>query len=121
MAQILIIEDNVEFRDVLKKMLERQDYEVTIASDGEEGTRLYSEILPDLVITDLIMPNKGGLRVISDLKEKFPLVKIIAISGGGELEAEQYLNASKSLKADLVFKKPFANEELFQGVKELIG
>jgi len=121
MAQILIIEDNIEFRNVLKEMLARQNYEVIVASDGEEGTRLYEEALPDLVITDLIMPNKGGMRTISDLKEKFPLVKIIAISGGGELEAEQYLNASKSLKADRVFKKPFANEALIDAIKELIG
>ncbi|MBU0469136.1 MAG: response regulator [Candidatus Omnitrophica bacterium] len=121
MIKILLIEDNEVMRETLKELLERNSYEVLAASDGEEGTKLYNKFLPDLVITDLIMPNKGGLRTIVDLKQQTPSLKIIAISGGGTLEAEQYLNASKFLKADKTLKKPFSNEQLLERIKELIG
>ncbi len=73
MAKILVIEDDVDFRNVLKTMLERQNYDVTVASDGEEGMRLYSEISPDLVITDLVMPNRGGLPSTSLFEPPSPL------------------------------------------------
>lgn len=121
MAHILLIEDDVSLRNVLADMLERNGYDVAVASDGEEGSRIYDETLPDLVITDIIMPKKGGLLTIQYLKEKYPEVKIIAISGGGVLDAGQYLGISENLRADRSFEKPFSNKELLQAVKELIG
>ena len=121
MSQILVIEDDLEFKDVLKDLLERQNYDVIAASDGDEGVALYKEYFPDLIITDLMMPKKGGLSVIDDLKQEFPSVKIIAISGGGELEAEMHLNISRALLADRTLKKPFPNDDLIETINELIG
>ena len=118
--KILIIEDDIEYMNVLKKMLERQDYEVITAVDGEDGITKYKKNLPDIVITDLMMPVIGGLKVILELKEQFPKIKIIAISGGGELEAEKYLLVSKTLKADRALKKPFHNDELLQAISEIL-
>jgi len=83
MARILIIDDESQIRSMLRLMLERVGYEVDEAPDGLEGIRQYREDPADLIITDLIMPNKDGIGMIIDLKKEFPKVKIIAMSGGG--------------------------------------
>ena len=121
MAQILIIEDNVEFRNVLKDLLERNNYSVETAENGALGVRMYRENSADLVITDMIMPVKGGSQTILDIKKDYPRVKFIAISGGGLGTAEEYLEVARVLNARYTFKKPFSNEEFLQAVKSLIG
>jgi CheY-like chemotaxis protein len=92
MALILIIDDDNQFRAMLREMLERTGYEFLEASDGKEGLKLYRENP-----TDLIMPEKEGIETIIELRRDFPDVKIIAISGGGQIDAEQYLSRLKSL------------------------
>jgi len=77
MALILIIDDEPQIRSMLKLMLERDGYEVVEAPDGIEGIRIYRQNPTDLIITDLIMPNKDGIGMIIDLKKEFPDVKII--------------------------------------------
>ena len=122
MAQILIIEDDVEFRDVLKEMLERQDYEVMVASDGEEGIKIFRDNPTPLVITDIIMPNKEGIELIFEFQRDFPDTKIIAISGGGKGRAEDYLKSANSLpNVKRTFQKPFAMDDLLRAVKEIVG
>ena len=75
MARILIIDDESQIRSMLRLMLERVGYKVVEAPDGIEGIRKYREKPTDLIITDLIMPNKDGIGVIIDLKKEFPEVK----------------------------------------------
>jgi len=122
MAQILVIDDNEQFRDVIREMLSRAGYDVLVASDGKKGTNLYREKKPDLVITDVIMPEKDGAEVIFDLKKEFPDIKIIVMSGGGKGDAQDYLD-SITLYSNVkhAFKKPFAMDELIKAVKEEIG
>jgi len=120
MALILIIDDNNQFRAMLREMLERTGYEVVEASDGKEGIKLYRENPTDLIITDLIMPEKEGIETIMELRRDFPDVKIIAISGGGRLDPGQYLIMAKSLGARYTFAKPVEREELLQAVEELL-
>lgn len=93
---------------------------VIVASDGEEGTRLCKEHLPDLVITDLLMPKKSGLKTIVDLKKEFPAIKIIAMSGGGDFPADRYLTASEIAAADRSFQKPFPHDDLLDAIDELL-
>jgi len=62
--KIVVIDDDVQFRTMIIEMLERQDYEVFAASDGEEGLKVWQNVNPDLVITDIIMPNKEGIETI---------------------------------------------------------
>ena len=71
MVKILIIEDDVEYSNILKQMLERQDYEVLVASDGEEGIKIFRENPVPLVITDILMPNKEGMKPYLSLRESF--------------------------------------------------
>ena len=120
MALILIIDDDNQFRAILREMLERAGYEVVEASDGEEGIKLYREKVTDLIITDLIMPEKEGIETIVELRRDFPDVKIIAISGGGLLDPEQYLSIAKRFGAQYTFAKPVEREELLKAVSELL-
>jgi DNA-binding response OmpR family regulator len=106
---------------MIVEMLERKDYEVFAAGDGEEGIKIWHDLTPDLVITDIIMPNKEGIGTILELKRKNKEVKIIAISGGGRINAKDNLQSAKLLGASLTLAKPFENSELLNAVKELLG
>ncbi|KKR02757.1 MAG: Response regulator receiver protein [Candidatus Uhrbacteria bacterium GW2011_GWF2_39_13] len=122
MAQILLIEDNDSMRETLTHILERKGYEVITACDGEEGLRIFRSSPTPLVITDIIMPNKEGVETIFELERDFPHVKIIAISGGGKVEAQNYLKAVSLISnVKHTLKKPFSNEELLAAVKDLLA
>jgi CheY-like chemotaxis protein len=120
MARILIIDDEPQIRSMLRLMLERVGYEVAEAPDGIEGIRRYRENPADLIITDLIMPNKDGIGMIIDLKKEFPKVKIIAMSGGGVNRPEGYLDGAKKLGAVRTLTKPIDRDEMLKAVKETL-
>ena len=120
MARILIIDDEPQIRSMLRLMLERVGYEVAEAPDGIEGIRRYRENPADLIITDLIMPNKDGIGMIIDLKKEFPKVKIIAMSGGGVNRPEGYLDGAKKLGATRTLTKPIDRDEMLKAVKETL-
>jgi YesN/AraC family two-component response regulator len=120
MARILIIDDEPQIRSMLKLMLERDGYEVAEAPDGIEGIRIYRQNPADLIITDLIMPNKDGIGVIIDLKKEFPNVKIIALSGGGLNKPEGYLKGAKKLGAACTLTKPIDRGEMLRAIKDVL-
>jgi YesN/AraC family two-component response regulator len=120
MARILIIDDEPQIRSMLRLMLERVGYEIAEAPDGIEGIRKYRENPADLIITDLIMPNKDGIGMIIDLKKEFPKVKIIAMSGGGVNRPEGYLDGAKKLGASRTLTKPIDRDEMLKAVKETL-
>jgi CheY-like chemotaxis protein len=121
MARILIIDDESQIRSMLRLMLERVGYEIAEAPDGVEGIRQYREKPADLIITDLIMPNKDGIGMIIDLKKEFPEIKIIAMSGGGVNRPEGYLDGAKKLGATRTLTKPIDREEMLKAVKETLN
>ena len=122
MTRILVIDDDMQMRQMLRQTLERQGYEVIDASDGREGIRLYRQVPTDLIITDIIMPGKEGVETIIELKRDFPDVKIIAISGGSRgLDAKNCLSYVKGLGVSHVFTKPFDREELLEAILELLA
>ena len=120
MERILIIDDESQIRSMLRLMLERVGYEVMEAADGVEGIRQYRDNPADLIITDLIMPNKDGIGMIIELKKEFPQVKIIAMSGGGVNRPEGYLDGAKKLGATRTLTKPIDREEMIDAVKETL-
>ena len=121
MTKILVIDDELQMRELLKKYLTRAGYEVTLAGDGEEGIRCFNQTPPDLVITDLIMPEKEGLECIVAFKKMAPGIKVIAISGGGLGKPEGYLESAKKMGAAKTFIKPFELKELLRSIQELVG
>ena len=121
MSRILVIDDEEQVRSMFRMALERAEYEVEVACDGKEGIRLFREYPADLVITDLIMPEQEGVETIVELQRDFPDVKIIAISGGGRMAPDTYLDIAKKLGALRTFTKPVNRDELLGAVRELLG
>lgn len=121
MASILVIDDNNEMRRLLRDLLERVGYQVFEASEGDEGIKLYREQQIEMVITDLIMPGKEGIETIIQLKQDVPDVKIIAMSGGGQIKPQFYLECAKGFGAVHAFAKPINCQKLLAAVKELIS
>ena len=120
MERILIIDDEQQIRSMLRLMLERDGYEVVEAPDGIEGIRAYRQNPTDLIITDLIMPNKDGIGMIIELQKEFPDVKIIAMSGGGLNKPDGYLKGAKKLGAACTLTKPIDREKMLRAVKNII-
>ena len=89
MKRILIIDDDFLVRDMLERLVRKACYDVETAENGVHAMRVHRENPVDLVITDIIMPEKEGLETITELRNSFPAVKIIAISGGGRIGPAQ--------------------------------
>lgn len=119
--KILIMDDDEQILSLLSRSMELAGFVAATAVNGREGQRLLEKQPFDLVITDLIMPEKEGMETISHIKKYFPAVKIIAISGGGRIGPETYLPAALELGADLAFAKPFVMDELLNGVRGLLN
>ena len=102
-------------------MLMEDGYDVAEAADGNAGMKRFCERPADLVITDLIMPEKEGIETIVELRRRFREVKIIAMSGGGIIEAGDYLGMARGVGAHRVFEKPFGVSEMLNAVRELLN
>jgi len=120
MSTILIIEDDKDLRKFLIRLLEREIHYIIEAENGLEAATILASLRPDLVITDIIMPEQDGIGTINILRERHPDIKIIAISGGGSILGADYLNIARKLGAHYVFAKPFDNKQLLAKVKELL-
>ncbi|MDD5227372.1 MAG: response regulator [Methylococcales bacterium] len=122
MARILIIDDEEQLRDLLKQMLSRDGHEVVTAFDGVDGMRVFNQFNPELVITDIIMPNKDGIEVITELLCRNPNVAIIAISGGRRaITAEFNLESAEMLGVKGILSKPFTRDQLREAVQHALG
>ena len=120
MERILVIDDEMQIRSMLRLMLERAGFEVLEAQDGAEGIDMYRENPTDLIITDLIMPNKDGIGMIIALKKEFPDAKIIAMSGGGLNRPEGYLMGAQKLGAARTLTKPIDREEMLRAIRDTL-
>ena len=121
MDKILIIEDDNEVRDFLESVLSRAGYETATAADGRAGLQVFRSEPFDLVITDIIMPEKDGIETIMDMKREQKDLKVLAISGGGRAEPDNYLESARLLGADATMKKPFTHQEMLETIVKLLG
>ena len=119
MARILLIEDYDLIRSLLRDTLELAGHTVIEARNGAEGLDLFRQAGADLVITDIVMPDKDGLDVVRALREQVPPVNIIAISGAGD-SAEDYLDLAYRMGAMKVLLKPFTPAALIAAIDELL-
>lgn len=120
MAKILLVEDDDLVRDMLTQVLQRASHDVTTAANGEEATDYLQHAEPDIMITDIIMPKKSGITLISEVKNRHPNLEIIAISGGGRLDPTGYLDLSETLGASVSFEKPIDNTALLMAIDLLL-
>ena len=121
MARILVIDDEDELRSMLRQMLEFAGHEVAEAVNGAEGIEIYERDAPDLIITDIIMPEQEGVETIIALRRADSALPIIAISGGGRLDATDFLTMAKKLGARRTLTKPFRRDQLLDAVNECLA
>ena len=121
MARILVMDDEEPMRALVREMLEGEGYEVVEAARSEEGVKRFRQGGIDLVITDLFMPEHGGLEVIRTLRADYPDVRIIAMSGAGLKEKVDVLSFTEQFGNVPTFSKPFHQAELLEAVKKLLG
>ena len=105
MARILVIDDDEAFRPMVKQMLEQAGHEVLEAANGKEGVKLYNAEAPDLVITDLIMPEQEGIETILGLVKENPDAPVIAMSGGGRFTGIDVLSSARKFGAKQALAK----------------
>jgi CheY-like chemotaxis protein len=116
---ILVVDDEDSIRGLFRELLTAEGYRVVVASDGRQACEMLRQGMnPDLVITDLVMPNQEGIETIRAIRQQFPTVRIIAISGafGGK-----FLRMAKLLGADATLTKPILPDQLCSTVAELLG
>jgi DNA-binding response OmpR family regulator len=121
MPSILLIEDDELFRDALANALTEHGYTVTQAEDGEQGVKLFRAAPADLVITDIVMPNKEGIATVVELRRAHPKLGIIAMSGGAAHEPELYLKIAGTFGATRTLKKPFDLRTLLKAIEEVLA
>jgi CheY-like chemotaxis protein len=114
---ILVVDDYDDLRAIVRRILTTDGYDVLEASNGKEAALVYAQHRPDLVLTDLIMPDGEGLELIEHLRGLYKQVKIIAMSGGGRGSKANYLALAKKLGADYTIEIPFSLEELLSVVR----
>ncbi|MEI6078516.1 MAG: response regulator [Verrucomicrobiota bacterium] len=120
MKKILLLEDNANLRSLIRQGLEEAGYAVTEAPDGKVGLKLCAQIPFDLVLTDIVMPETDGLEFIFTLRKTNPGARIIAMSGGGLVKAEEYLKVAGLAGAAFVLPKPFKLVALFALIQKAL-
>ena len=122
MARVLIVDDEQMLREMLQQMLDIEGFETFTASNGSEALSVFKQCDPDVVVTDIIMPEKEGLEIIQILKGKKPNLKILAISGGSyNINVSDILKMAKALGANQALSKPIRRKEFIDTINNLLA
>jgi len=119
MINVVLIDDNESTIDLITSFLPKENYSVFWTNNGKAGIEYIKNNPVDVVITDIIMPEISGLEVIFEIIKSKPNLKIIAISGGGAINPDQYLSLANGLGAHKVLPKPFVADDLLSTLNEL--
>jgi DNA-binding response OmpR family regulator len=117
MARILVIDDDSNMRCLVARILARASHEVIEAANGKKGMEQFATYRPEVVVTDLLMPEQEGIETIRELRRIAPSLRIVAMSGGGTDNDLIFLGMAKALGADAVLAKPFRADELIRAVQ----
>lgn len=117
--KILIVDDNPGFLAMLTEFLTGKGYNVMPSSDGYEAQKQFSEFMPDIVLTDIVMPGVDGIELLLGLRSINPDIRVIVMSGGNRGHAETYLHMADKLGANMILNKPFELSQLLEQVKKL--
>jgi CheY-like chemotaxis protein len=122
MPHILVIEDELEFRAPLVKLLTNDGHKVAVAGDGVEALKLLGTIRPDLIITDVLMPKMDGVEVIMHLSRSGNGVPIIAMSGGRRSVTSDFnLSSAEMIGVSVTLAKPFSRADLRRAVQQALA
>ena len=117
--RVLIVDDDCELLDTLAEMLDGAGFTVAKANNGAEGIAAYKKTPADVVILDMLMPEKDGFETMNFLKRDYPDVKIIAMTGGGTIGSQDVLQWARLMGVTRAFSKPFQWEEMLQSVQQI--
>lgn len=120
MARVLLIEDDFFLRAMLKHALSELGHSVVDSSNAVDAEALHAEHQFDVVLTDLIMPERDGFELLMEFRRSFPKVQIIAMSAGGQIAAPDYLNIAKKLGAAETLTKPVTEEQLEEALARVL-
>lgn len=118
---ILVIDDEAPFRDFMVELLKHYDFNVCIAENGISGEKQISTCQPDLIITDIVMPDKEGIEFIQSVRDINQQIPIIAVTGGNRVNAYSYLSMTKKMGANATLAKPFTASEIMQTINSLLA
>ena len=121
MANILLVEDESLVSETLSSAMKSKGHTVVVAVNGVEGMKKFTEGRFDLVVTDIIMPDKEGIGLIMEMRREAPNVKIVAISGGGRTGNVEFLKMAHDLGAMATLKKPIRLAEFFAVLSECLS
>jgi YesN/AraC family two-component response regulator len=131
MHRILVIDDEPDVRDGIKRVLDRAGFSVRVVDNATDAMLELKRLAADVVITDIIMPKVNGVDAIECIVREFPMVRIVAISGGGNFDVTgyqpaaitttAYLAAAKRAGAHCILTKPFESRELIEAVERVMG
>jgi len=118
---VLVVDDDAGIRNFLRMLLELEGYEVATVGNGIEALDAQRKNPAAIVVTDIFMPDGEGMETIVQLREEFPQVRIIVMSGGGAYRGADYLKLARELGAVRALKKPFPPQELLDAMREVAG
>jgi CheY-like chemotaxis protein len=118
---ILVVDDEPELRELVVLVLKSAGHNAVGAADGLEAAEAIAKQHFDVVITDLIMPERDGLEFIAEVRAKYPDVKIVAMSGGGHIARDSYLRIALGFGAHAILEKPFENREILSAIETALA
>jgi CheY-like chemotaxis protein len=121
MASILLIDDDKNLQIMTAELLRSAGHTVDTADDGKPGLALYKTKLHELVITDIVMPDMDGLKLIEELRQTAPRPRVIAMSGGSRLSVPLYLPIAKQLGVERILAKPVLPDVLLRAVADVLA
>ena len=120
MARILVLDDNVALCKWIRHILEQNGYGTLEAYDGEQGVKLLRENPAELIILDIFMPKQSGISTMIQVRNDYPHMKMIVISGGGGSKHVDFFQVAKELGAHRLLQKPFTKVALLESVRDLL-
>lgn len=117
--KILFVDDEEGARETGRETLQLLGYNVDVSSNGKKAIENLQQNVYDLVITDILMPEIDGMELIRNIRKNYPTLKIIAVSGGGRIEAANYLEIARLFGNVEVLEKPYSREELIRIIQKI--
>lgn len=121
MPAVLLLEDNEAYRTLMTEVLTLAGFEVCAVPDGRRVSEILQQRRIDLVVTDLVMPERDGIETLTDLHYSHPRLPVIAISGDVPLNRDLYLTVAQKLGAARVLAKPFKMDQLVAAAREAVA
>lgn len=120
MTTVLIAEDDDNIRYALSKLLRTAGYNVLEARNGKEATKLLRKSMPDVLVTDIVMPEQDGMGLLNEARALNPSIPVLVMSGGGNAVGLDYLSLAQTMGANATLCKPFDNDEVLRVIANLV-